>query len=61
MQGAYAAVEANPIPEQTLKGLRQLVLLLCTQSHISTLCRLPFAGARSVRRQGRWVLHSYSY
>ena len=36
-----------------LTGLRQLILLLCQQSRISTLCSLPLSGARVVQRQGR--------
>ena len=44
---------ANPVAEQSLTGLRQLILLLCQQSRIATLCSLPLSGARVVRRQGR--------
>ncbi|KAK9863295.1 hypothetical protein WJX84_001477 [Apatococcus fuscideae] len=55
-EAAYAAVAANPVAEQSLTALRQLILRLCQQSCISTLCSLPLSGARRLQRQGRMVM-----
>jgi hypothetical protein len=44
MQAAYAAMQANPVPERQLEALQRLLGDLCARGRVDALVRLPFAG-----------------
>ncbi len=52
MQAAYAAMQANPVPERQLDCLHQLLGELCSRGEIATLVSLPFAGTLDIGRDG---------
>ncbi|BDA47676.1 probable nuclear pore complex protein Nup160 at C-terminar half [Coccomyxa sp. Obi] len=51
-EAAYAAMQANPVPERQLDCLQRLLGELCSRGEIATLVSLPFAGTLDVARHG---------
>lgn len=52
-QDAYAALQANPVPERRLEELQRLLGALCALGDVGALLRLPLAGVAQVQRGGR--------
>ncbi|KAK9814266.1 hypothetical protein WJX72_003104 [[Myrmecia] bisecta] len=55
---AYAALQANPLPERKLDCLQRLVVTLCARGEIQTLCRLPYSGNCKKQQNGSTTLVS---
>ena len=53
LQEAYVALEANPLPERRLEGLKHLIHTLCEAGQLATLVSFPYASSAVVQRAGR--------